>query len=128
MDDAGDLIGGFDRRLTRQEEWGRLTDGRTTRLEDKIDRLIVEMADFRADIRANVATKADLASERRRIEGQFWTAVGVIVGAMALVATLFQTLQVQGSHPAAAPATAPIVIQLPAPAAAARTADRPLVR
>ena len=115
MDDAGDLIGGFDRRLARQEEWARLTDGRTTRLEDKMDRLLVEMADFRAEMRSNFVTRSNLDEKLRRNQNVTWAAAGVIVAAMAFIAALF------GAFEALSPRTpplwpAPVVVQLPAPA------------
>ena len=117
MDDAGDLLGGFDRRLTRQEEWSKLDDGRMDRLEIKLDKLGGEMADFRAEIRANMVTRADLKEERRHSETVTWTAVGVIVAAMALVATLFQTLQ--SSSPRMAPPPA-VIVQVPGAPPSAR--------
>ena len=82
------------------------------RLEVKLDRLAEEMAGFRAEIRANMVTKTELAGDLRHVQGLIWTAIGVIVAAMALVAGLFQVLQAQSSRPA--PASIPFVVQAPA--------------
>ena len=118
MDDAGELIGGFDRRLTRQEEWGRLTDGRTTRLEDKMDRLIEEMAIFRAEIRSeirnNLVSREDLDARFRHSQNVTWAAAAAIVALISLVVALSQVLApALGRAPAAAPV--PVVVQVPTP-------------
>ena len=124
MDGAGVLIGGFDRRLTRQEEWSKLDDGRMDRLERKIDQLIVEMAEFRAEIRGergDSVTKADLGEKLRHSQSVTWTAAGVIIAALGLMAALLQVFESQALRPVAPAAPAPIIIQLPAQPTAAAT-------
>ena len=114
MDDAGDLIGGFDRRLACQEEWSRLTEGRTSRLEDKIDRLREEMAIFRAEIRNNLVSREDFDARFRHSQNVTWAAAAAIVALISLVVALFQHLAGAGRPMAVAP-----------PAGAVRTVDAP---
>lgn len=114
MDDAGDLLGGFDRRVTRQEEWARLTDGRTTRLEDKMDRLIEEMAIFRAEIRSeirnNLVSREDLDARFRHSQNVTWAAAAAIVALISLVVALFQHFDGAGRPMAVAPPVAGVHI------------------
>jgi len=93
---------GMDQRVTRLEEWAKLSGERFTRIEDKLDKILTELG--RLPTREAVLGYA--------IGGFALAAavIGIIIGAMGWLETRASRVDTS------APAAAPMIIQLPAPA------------
>jgi hypothetical protein len=106
--DGGGTSDGMDQRVTRLEEWAKLSDQRMGRVEDKLDGLGTTLA----DMRAHMLTRGDIADERRQQTATAWAIAGVIVGLVSAVIAWTQLRQAERPTSPANPA--PIIIHVPA--------------